>query len=178
MTNSVKLISGEGRRDAEIVFVGEAPGQEEDEQGRPFVGRSGKVLERWLEYMGLDRGDVWITNIVKVMPDNNRTPTYDEILSWKDLLMEELETVNPWIVVPVGASATKALLGKDFDKFAPERGKFCKTERWNIFPIYHPSYILRSPGAEKLALADLDTLKEALRAKKENDLAFIGTDRW
>lgn len=168
--NSVMYISGQGDRNALVAFVGESPGEEEVEQGRPFVGRSGKILEKWIEYLGFkDRDDVWITNVVKVRPDDNRTPTYEEILSWKDLLMEELETVNPWIVVPVGSTATKAILGNDFTEFAPERGKFSKTNRWNVFPIYHPAYILRSPGAEKLALADLDKLKEVLDAKKEKD---------
>jgi DNA polymerase len=161
--SSVKLIPGEGSLKADIVFVGEAPGEEEDLEGRPFVGRSGKKLEKWInEFLGLSRDEVYITNVVKVRPEGNRTPTYEEINSWKSLLWDEIAKIDPIIIVAVGSSATKALLNENFKDFAPNRGKIALTKRFAIFPIYHPSYILRAPGAEKLVRADFEVLKEYL----------------
>ncbi len=160
---SVKYVPGEGSRHSDIVFVGEAPGEEEDMQGRPFVGRSGKMLEKWLnEFLGLSRDQVYITNVVKVRPDDNRTPTDDELKSWKPSLLKEIEAIDPIVIVTLGISAAKVLLDKDITRLSPYRGTTIPTGRFMVFPIYHPSYILRQPGAEKLVRGDLEILKEYL----------------
>jgi len=158
---SLKYIPGEGSLHADIVFVGEAPGEEEDLQGRPFVGRSGKMLEKWInEFLGLSREQVYITNAVKVRPEGNRAPTFEEIKSWTTSLWEEIKYIHPVLIVPVGASATKAICGEDFDTFAPYRGKVSLLGGiYAIIPIYHPSYIRRAPGAEKLVREDFEAIK-------------------
>jgi len=174
--NSLRFIAGEGPRQADIMFVGEAPGEEEDKLGRPFVGRSGKLLNRWIERIGLKREDVYITNVVKVRPDNNRTPTFEEIQTWLPSLWEEIKKVHPTLIVPVGATATKAIFDENFETFAPNRGKLTLLGIYAVIPIYHPSYILRSPGAEKILNVDLELIAQYMKDVKEiqdeNDKCF------
>lgn len=131
---ATRMVPGEGNADAAVVFVGEAPGKTEDELGRPFVGRAGKLLDELLAEAGLVRGDVWITNVVKARPPKNRDPKAPEIAHWMPYLQRELEIIRPRLVVPLGRHALK--------HFAPDAkiGEVHGTlVDGNLFPLYHPA---------------------------------------
>lgn len=166
MSSSVKFIFGEGETvGPKVIFIGEAPGEEEDKQGRPFVGRSGKLLDKMIEFMGLTREQVYITNIVKVRPDDNRTPTDEEIQSWRPLLISELEHLSAQNIpiVTLGACATRAFLGAD-TKITQVRGSVNRVSLagliYNVIPTFHPSYLLRNPSAKEVVKQDLLKAKE------------------
>lgn len=148
---SVKYIKGTGSPSARIVFVGEAPGREEEELGEPFVGRSGQLLNKWIGYLGLKRVETYITNVVKVRPHENRTPNDEEIKSWLPILHQELIIVAPQFIVTLGKTAEKALQMMGYDDFAV---------------LYHPAYILRSPEMEHVVLKRLNELKEKIQGAK------------
>ncbi|MEN6370850.1 MAG: uracil-DNA glycosylase [Armatimonadota bacterium] len=148
-----KLVWGEGSLVAEVAFVGEAPGDKEEAEGRPFVGQAGKLLDRELKQLGINRNDLWITNAVKCRPVKesagilvNRTPTAKEIKNWLGPLMEELEIIHPHIIVCLGAVAAKALINKSF-ALTKERGLwFDGPFDSRIIATFHPAYILRQVG--------------------------------
>ncbi len=142
-------VTGEGHHNAQIVFVGEAPGEDEDAQGRPFVGRAGKLLDKIINAMGLDRSDVYITNILKCRPPGNRDPKAEEVICCLPYLQRQLELINPEIIVALGAHAARTLL--DTNKSIGQlRGRI--HEYYSGFgkpPIkllatYHPAYLLRA----------------------------------
>lgn len=167
------LVMGEGNLDSGVMFIGEAPGADEDRAGRPFVGRAGKLLNEELQRAGIMRDDVYITNVVKCRPTKledgrkkNRAPTAGEVKSWLDLLMREIEIISPEIIVCLGATAASTLL---------ERSIGMKTERGQWFDgpndtrltlTYHPSYILRTLNYGRETLMqfrqDLDSVSTAL----------------
>lgn len=168
----MKMVNGEGILNPDICIVGEAPGADEEVQGRPFVGRSGKLIDKLLEELGIDRSKCYITNVVKFRPENNRTPTDDEINQWCYLLREELEMVKPKVVVTLGSVATKGLLfggiaamGKDL-KITKIRGSFKESNftvskgYLTVLPTLHPSYCLRNPNETDKLKQDLKTALE------------------
>jgi DNA polymerase len=149
-----KYVPGEGNLDAEIVLLGEAPGAAEAELGRPFVGRSGKLLTSMIEAMSFDREDVYITNVCKCRPPNNRKPTVQESNTCKPFLVDQLNSIKPKVIVALGATAAEDLLGP---------GE-CVTKRrqgwheYNGIPVkvtYHPSYCLRNPKMKDEVWKDL-----------------------
>lgn len=155
-----RFVPGVGPLDADIVLVGEAPGAREVEQGEPFVGPSGAQLERTLETLGIERDDLYITNLVKVRPPENRTPHKAEIAAWRPLLDAELERVDPSVIVTLGTTATRALLDTD-DGITDLHGRpFDRGERV-VIPVYHPAAVLYD--RDKLADFEAD-LDEALAA--------------
>ena len=138
------IVFGEGNPNAKLVFVGEGPGQREDDLCRPFVGRSGQLLTKILEVAGLKREDVFITNIVKCRPPNNRAPQEEEMLTCtKLLLFNQIDIIEPKIICTLGAVPTKVFLGPDV-KITQIRGKTFKKGNLTIIPTYHPAYILRN----------------------------------
>jgi len=143
------VVPGEGNPDARIVFVGEAPGADEDAQGRPFVGRSGKLLGNIIKAMGFRREDVFICNILKCRPPGNRDPKPDEIVKCIPFLHRQLEIIKPEIIVALGAHAAKTLLGST-KSIGQLRGMFHEyytsedAEAIKLMPTYHPSYLLRN----------------------------------
>jgi DNA polymerase len=141
---STKIIFGHGSADARIVFIGEAPGEQEDRLGEPFVGKSGQLLNKIFEAIGLKRSDVYITNAVKVRPPNNRKPSPLEIERSKELLMKQLAIIQPRIVCTLGSSALHALTDAQ-QPITKVRGKPIKAANLVILPTYHPAYILRNP---------------------------------
>lgn len=170
-----RLVWGEGPVSARVAIVGEAPGDKEDKLGRPFVGAAGKLLEIELARAGLDRADIWITNIVKCRPTRkaagvtvNRPPTVKEINAWKEALMKELEIVSPQIIICAGAQAAKVLIRKGF-ALTKDRGKwFDGPFGARIIATYHPAYLLRRVGEDRdRAIAefrsDLRQAADALR---------------
>lgn len=156
------VVFGEGNPDAELMFVGEAPGQDEDIQGRPFVGRSGKLLNKALAIADINREDVFITNVVKCRPPNNRTPLPIEINTCISiLLIHQIKIIRPKIICALGSVALTTLLGGKH-KITQVRGKTFERENFKIIPIYHPSYVLRSPNQEKIFYEDIKLIKQKL----------------
>ena len=140
------FVPGEGNVDAQLMFIGEAPGKTEDIHQRPFIGRAGKLLTKTIEDLNLPRDQVFISNIVKFRPPNNRTPLSKEVKAFKELILKEIEIVNPQIICLLGATSTKAILGAD-KKISEVRGKIFKIDNQKMIPIYHPAYLLRNPKA-------------------------------
>lgn len=168
----LKEVFGEGDPDAKIMFVGEGPGEEEDRQGRPFVGRSGKLLDKLIIMMGLARSQVYIANIVKVRPPNNRVPTYEEAMICLPYLKRQIDIIKPKVIVSLGATATKYLLGDMKLAITKIRGNFYNYENTLLLPTYHPSYLLRSYSVKNrlLVWSDLAKVlkKVGLRVPKHN----------
>lgn len=142
-------VIGRGNPKALIAIVGEAPGQNEDETGLPFVGRAGQLLDKILAAVRLDsEKDVYICNIAKCRPPNNRTPTTEEIAACKPYILEQIRLVDPKIILLTGATAVKALTG-DRRGITKIRGTWMEWEGKLCMPIFHPSYLLRNPSREK-----------------------------
>ncbi len=149
-----KVVVGEGNPDAEVAFVGEAPGEEEDLQGRPFVGAAGKLLDRIIEAMGFRREDVFIANVLKCRPPANRTPKPQEVEACRHFLVDQLRAVSPKIIVCLGSVATNALLGSQ-QSITRMRGQMTQWEGVAVMPTYHPSYLLRYPDRKKEVWEDM-----------------------
>jgi DNA polymerase len=144
-----RVVFGEGLPKARLVFVGEGPGAEEDAEGRPFVGEAGKLLTRIIEGgMGLKREDVYICNVVKCRPPNNRTPEVEEIQTCLPFLKQQLAIIRPAVICTLGRIAAQSLLGREF-KITQERGKWFSFMGIPIMATLHPAYILRNPSDER-----------------------------
>ncbi|MEW5946781.1 MAG: uracil-DNA glycosylase [bacterium] len=154
-------VFGEGAEDARIMFIGEGPGQEEDVQGRPFVGRAGKLLTQMLEEIGIRREDVYITNIVKCRPPGNRDPLPKESLACRDYLMAQIAYVEPEIVCALGRVALQALLGQDVS-ISSIHGQGQRWKGMLFVPIYHPAAGLRSASMMKGVRDDFAKLKKII----------------
>lgn len=139
---AIQAVVGDGNIDAEIIFVGEAPGKNEDEIGKPFVGRAGKLLDNCLSSIGLERGDVWIGNLIKHRPPKNRDPHPEEIKACQDYLTRQIELINPKIIVTLGRFSFNYFFPND--KIGTERGKLKSFGNYQIFPVYHPAAALRN----------------------------------
>lgn len=163
-------VFGVGHANARLVFVGEAPGAEEDRQGIPFVGPAGQLLTRMIVAMGLSREDVYICNILKCRPPNNRDPAADEIAACSPYLVEQLSIIEPEIIVALGAPAARTLL-QTSESIGRLRGRFhdfylsgtsMVGKAIPLMPTYHPAYLLRSPGEKRKAWADLQMIMEKM----------------
>lgn len=139
---NTNLVFGEGKADAEILFIGEAPGLKEDIEIKPFVGRSGKLLTANLEEIGLDRKDVYITNIIKRRPPENRDPLAEEIEIYKPYLKKQIEIINPKIIVSLGRFSMNFFIPKG--KITRDQGKIFKVDNYLIIPMFHPAACLRA----------------------------------
>lgn len=139
------LVFGVGNPQARLVFVGEGPGADEDEQGEPFVGRAGGVLNRLITAMGLSREEVYICNIVKCRPPGNRDPETDEVAACSPFLLRQLKSIHPEVIVTLGKPASHTLL-ETKEPISKLRGKFHDFHGTPLMPTYHPSYLLRTGG--------------------------------
>lgn len=158
-----QVVFGNGNAQASLMFVGEGPGKDEDEQGYPFIGRAGQLLTKIIEAMGLKREDVYISNVVKCRPPGNRVPLPDESNTCKDLLLfKEIEIIKPKIICTLGATATQALLGDDA-KLAKTRGLFTSFKNALVLPTYHPAYLLRNPVEKKTVWEDMKKIMAKLK---------------
>ncbi len=155
------IVFGTGNPLAELVFVGEGPGEEEDKQGVPFVGRAGQLLTKMIEAMGYGRDDVYICNVVKCRPPNNRNPEPDEIAACEPFLKAQLRMIHPKVIVALGKFATQTLL-RDTTAISRLRGRWREYEGVPLMPTFHPAYLLRSPGEKKLAWSDLQQVMKKL----------------
>ena len=158
-------VPGEGPHDAKIMFVGEGPGQNEDEQGRPFVGAAGKFLTELLESIGLKRSDVFITNIVKCRPPNNRAPRKSEIEACNPYLQSQIRLINPRIVCALGTPAITTLMGDEYSasKF---HGKSLTKGEVTILPMYHPAAALYDASLKETIFHDFKILKQLLQKEE------------
>lgn len=160
-------VPGEGSYDSSLMFVGEAPGADEDVQGRPFVGRAGQLLAKIIEAMGFRREDVYITNVVKCRPPNNRTPLRQEIQSCRGYLLVQIETIAPRIIVTLGKVATDFFIPSAAGMSAL-RGTFHRRGEILIMPTFHPSYLIRNEGnrnIKRLVWQDMQKVMAALGGK-------------
>lgn len=163
------LVFGEGNEKADVVLIGEAPGADEDQQGRPFVGQSGQLLTKALEIIGLKRSDIFITNIVPWRPPMNRTPTLSEINLFLPFVRKRIEIIKPKIILCVGATSAKAILGNN-SGIMKIRGLWFDYEfnkEIKIITTFHPAYLLRSPSQKKFFWRDLIKLKMKLDEIKD-----------
>ncbi len=155
------IVFGVGNMDADIMFVGEGPGADEDAQGEPFVGRAGQLLNNMINAMGLKREDVYIANVVKCRPPGNRTPERDECDTCSPFLMKQIEVVKPKIIVALGAVAAKNLLQMN-DTMANLRGHIYDFRNTQLVVTYHPAYLLRDPRQKSEAWKDLQMVMKHL----------------
>jgi len=159
-SESERFVTGEGSVDAKIMFIGEAPGQKESEQGRPFVGRSGMLLRTLLKELEFNPADCFITNIVKWRPPQNRTPTPQEIIyCYHTYLKEEIDIIKPLIICTLGASSLKSICPMA-PNITTARGKQIVYENCILLPTIHPAYALYNPAEKETLRKDLKTVKE------------------
>ncbi|MEZ4630464.1 MAG: uracil-DNA glycosylase [Deinococcales bacterium] len=166
---SNNMVFGEGNPDAALMIVGEGPGEEEDKTGRPFVGRAGQLLDKILESVNIERDDIYITNIVKYRPPNNRNPTLEEVVASEWLILEQIKLIRPQIIATLGNVPTQYFLNTK-DGITKTHGNFYD---WHsairILPLYHPAYLLRNasraPNSPKWQMwQDMKNLKAELDA--------------
>lgn len=158
------LVFGVGNVNADLMFVGEGPGADEDAQGEPFVGRAGQLLNNMIAAMGLKREDVYIANVVKCRPPNNRTPEKDECDMCSPFLMRQIDVIRPKVIVALGAVAAKNLLAIN-DSMANLRGRWYDFRGAKLAVTYHPAYLLRDPRQKKEAWKDLQMVMKYLGLK-------------
>lgn len=157
------IVFGEGNPDAKMIFIGEAPGREEDLQGRPFVGDAGKLLTRLIEKMGFKRNDVYITNIVKCRPPMNRDPEKDEIEICRVFVERQIDIIKPDVIISLGRISAQTLIGNDRLKMTSIRGNFFDYKGIPLMPTFHPAYLLRNPKDKWLTWSDAEKVLEKLK---------------
>lgn len=155
------VVFGEGNLRSKIIFIGEGPGHDEDIMGRPFVGRAGQLLNKMLESINLKREDVYIANIVKCRPPNNRVPMQNEIDACISYLRNQVAIIAPKIIVCLGATAAKAIIDKNF-RITRMRGQWIERKGVKIIATFHPAALLRDPDKMEPTLEDFKLIKEEL----------------
>jgi DNA polymerase len=156
-----QIVYGVGNPDADLMFVGEAPGADEDIQGEPFVGRAGQLLTKIIEAIGLKREDVYIANVLKCRPPGNRNPEPDEVAQCEPFLLRQVETIKPRVIVALGKFAAQCLL-KTTDPITRLRGREYKYHDAILMPTYHPAYLLRTPSAKREVWEDMKRVRAIL----------------
>lgn len=156
-----KTVFGVGDENADWLFVGEGPGADEDAQGLPFVGRAGKLLTQMIEAMGLQRRDVYICNVVKCRPPDNRRPEPDEVEQCSPFLLRQLDAISPKVIVCLGATAAQLLLQTD-KGISQFRGQWLEFRGTKLMATYHPAYLLRNPAAKADVWKDLQKVMAEL----------------
>jgi DNA polymerase len=155
-----KSVFARGREDAEIMFVGEGPGYHEDQQGLPFVGPAGQLLDKMVGAMGYQRDEVYICNVVKCRPPNNRTPTMEEAGACSGFLKQQISVVSPKIIVALGRCAVEALGCMNGRSWRGSWGEYAGVP---VMSTYHPAFLLRSPEFKRVVWEDLQTVMKRLR---------------
>jgi len=161
---ATQSVVGDGSLDAKIIFIGEAPGKNEDEQGKPFVGRAGKLLTSLIEDLGMKREDVWIGNIIKHRPPKNRDPKPDEIEACRYFLTKQIEIINPQVIITLGRFSFNYFVPDG--KITSERGKLIDIGNYKVFPVYHPAAALRNKKFLNTLKDDFSKLSEIIKELK------------
>jgi uracil-DNA glycosylase len=157
-----QVVFGVGNPDADLMFVGEAPGADEDEQGEPFVGRAGQLLTKIIEAIGLRREDVYIANVIKCRPPGNRNPEPDEVERCEPFLFRQIDAIKPKVIVALGKFAAQLLL-KTTDPITRLRGRVYKYRGASLIPTFHPAYLLRNPEAKRDVWEDMKKVRAILQ---------------
>jgi len=157
-----KIVFGTGDPEARLLFVGEGPGADEDRQGVPFVGKAGQLLNKIIEAMGLARDQVYIANVVKCRPPDNRAPQPDETAACTPFLFRQIEIISPRVIVALGAPATHALIESSAG-ITKIRGTFREFRGIPVMPTFHPAYLLRNPAAKKEVWSDMQMVMRLLQ---------------
>src|SRR3954469_3137086 len=163
-----QVVFGVGNADADLMFVGEAPGGDEDIQGIPFVGRAGQLLTKIIEAIGLARDQVYIANVIKCRPPGNRNPEPDEVETCEPFLFQQIDVVRPKVIVALGSFAAKALLRSN-DSISRLRGRVYDFRGAKLVPTFHPAFLLRSPDRKRDAWEDLKRARALLTAPVTGD---------
>jgi uracil-DNA glycosylase len=157
-----QVVFGTGNPNADLMFVGEAPGRDEDQQGKPFVGRAGQLLTDIIKAMKLERDDVYIANVIKCRPPENRNPDPDELDACRPYIRKQIEFIKPRVIVTLGRFAIQSLTGKAYT-ISAIRGEWQEFEGTKVMPTYHPAYLLRNPSAKKEVWADMKKVMAELQ---------------
>lgn len=158
-----QIVFGVGNTKAPLMFVGEAPGEEEDKRGEPFVGRAGQLLTKIIEAIGLTREQVYIANVIKCRPPGNRNPEPDEVAACEPFLFRQIDVIQPKVIVPLGKFAAQCLL-KTMDPITKLRGRQFDYRGTVLIPTFHPAYLLRNPSAKREVWEDMKKVREILQA--------------
>ena len=156
-----QVVFGVGNPDADLMFVGEAPGGDEDIQGEPFVGRAGQLLTRIIEAIGMQRSDVYIANVIKCRPPGNRNPEPDEVERCEPFLFRQIDLVKPKVIVALGKFAAQSLL-KTSDPITRLRGREYRFRSATLIPTFHPAYLLRNPSSKREVWEDMKKVRALL----------------
>jgi DNA polymerase len=159
-----QIVFGVGNPDADLMFVGEAPGADEDVQGEPFVGRAGQLLTKIIAAIGLGREDVYIANVIKCRPPQNRNPEPDEVDTCEPFLFQQIDAIRPKVVVALGSFAARALL-RTQDPISRLRGRVYEYRGSKLIPTFHPAYLLRNPSSKKEVWEDMKLVRTLLKSE-------------
>ena len=169
------VVFGEGSKKAKLMFIGEGPGYDEDVQGRPFVGKAGQLLTKIIQSIHLQREEVYIANIIKCRPPQNRNPEPDEIQSCYPFLMKQIKAIQPRIICALGSFAAHTLLQTDA-KITSLRGRVFDLSGIQVFPTYHPAFLLRNPERKREVWEDMKRIAEEM-AKEDDRSQPVGDKR-
>jgi DNA polymerase len=156
-----RIVFGVGNPDADLMFVGEAPGADEDQQGIPFVGKAGQLLTKIIEAIALKRDDVYIANVIKCRPPNNRNPDPDEVATCEPFLFRQIDVIKPRVIVTLGKFASQSLLRTD-DPISRLRGRVYTYRGAKLIPTFHPAYLLRNPSSKREVWEDMKRVRALL----------------
>ena len=159
-----QIVFGVGNPEADLMFVGEAPGADEDIQGVPFVGRAGQLLTKIIEAIGLKREDVYIANVIKCRPPQNRNPEQDEVDTCEPFLFRQIDVIRPKVVVALGTFSARALL-RTLDPISRLRGRVYEYRGAKLIPTFHPAYLLRNPSSKREVWEDMKLVRKLLTEK-------------
>ena len=162
-TTRTTLVYGVGNPDADLMFVGEAPGRDEDRQGIPFVGRAGQLLTKIIESIDLCREDVYIANVIKCRPPENRNPALDEVQTCEPFLFAQVDAIQPRVIVALGSFATRTLLRTE-EAISKLRGQIFDYRGAQLIPTFHPAFLLRSPDRKREVWQDMKKVRAILRS--------------
>jgi len=157
-----QIVFGVGNPSADLMFVGEAPGADEDIQGIPFVGRAGQLLTKIIEAIGLQREDVYIANVIKCCPPGNRNPEQDEVETCEPFLFQQIDIIKPKVIVALGTFAARTLL-RTLDPISRLRGRVYEYRGAKLIPTFHPAYLLRNPASKREVWEDMKIVRKLLK---------------
>ena len=158
-----RIVFGVGNANADLMFVGEAPGADEDEQGIPFVGRAGQLLTKIIEAIGMTRDDVYIANVIKCRPPQNRNPEPDEVDTCEPFLFRQIDVIKPKVIVALGKFGAQTLLRTE-EPISRLRGRIFDFRGAKLIPTFHPAYLLRNPGSKREVWEDMKLVRSLLQA--------------